>query len=381
MATSLNLEIGLVVGFFGGVWSFFKGFGAYRESRLLQDTPEMPIRSIAMGPVRIHGKARSEHPVSSPISHTPCCFYVVDIMKWKGDEQRGGWTHYGTEADGVRFYLEDSSGRVLVDPRGAEYDIEKTLVREAPSTMASSFAAPGASDTELREYVTRVGPSPERPGPRHNLELERARVALKSLKQPNSPEERLEVDLRRIEILQEALGPQLGSPGEDMRLARAQLELSKHPLGSPEYMEGMNRVLELLAQDQVKDGSGHEPPAQPIPPASEAAAPPTDVPAAELPFVGFPVLAADRYRFVEHCILPDHEYDITGTCAENIEAKDANDRNLIKKGVNEPTYLISGLGRSDVNAMVQWRSHLMIFGGGVLAVVCLMLLLLRFGLF
>ena len=58
-----------------------------------------------------------------------------------------------------------------------------------------------------------------------------------------------------------------------------------------------------------------------------------------------------------------------------------NDRKLIRKGTNEPTYLISGLARPDVNTMLQMRAQLMIFGGGMLAVFCLALLLLRFGLF
>jgi hypothetical protein len=79
--------------------------------------------------------------------------------------------------------------------------------------------------------------------------------------------------------------------------------------------------------------------------------------------------------------LPGHEYDITGTCTENPEAKDANDRNLIRKGTNEPTFLISALAQSQVNTMLQARAYLMIFGGGMLAVFCLAFLFLRFGQF
>ena len=84
MATNIsNLDIGLVVGFFGGIVAFFQGFRAYSKSRLLQDTPETPIRSIAMGFVRIHGKAKSDQLVTSPVTHTPCCYYAVEIVKWE----------------------------------------------------------------------------------------------------------------------------------------------------------------------------------------------------------------------------------------------------------------------------------------------------------
>jgi hypothetical protein len=50
MATNIsNLDFGLALGFFGGIVAFFRGFRTYRESRLLQNTPGTPIRSIAMG--------------------------------------------------------------------------------------------------------------------------------------------------------------------------------------------------------------------------------------------------------------------------------------------------------------------------------------------
>ena len=147
MATVIsNLDIGLVVGFFGGIGSFLKGFRAYREYLLLQGTPRTPIRALAMGFVRVHGKARSDQLVKSPISHTPCCYYTVEIEKWETREDSGTWSHYGVEAEGVWFYLEDSTGRVLVNPHGAEYELEMTGTREVGSATASSFAVEGVSD-------------------------------------------------------------------------------------------------------------------------------------------------------------------------------------------------------------------------------------------
>ena len=65
----------------------------------------------------------------------------------------------------------------------------------------------------------------------------------------------------------------------------------------------------------------------------------------------------------------------------NPEAKDANDRNLIRKGAHETTFLISALARSDVNTILQFRAYSTIFGGGALTVCCLVILLLRLGQF
>ncbi len=44
-----NFEFWVTVGFASGIYSFFKGFRVYRQYRVLEDTPEIPIRSIPMG--------------------------------------------------------------------------------------------------------------------------------------------------------------------------------------------------------------------------------------------------------------------------------------------------------------------------------------------
>jgi hypothetical protein len=381
MATNIsNLDIGLLVGSLGGVGSFFRGFRTYREYLRVQGTPVMPIRSIAMGLVRVHGKPTSEQPVSSPISHTPCCFFQVHIEKWKDEGDNGTWLHYGAEADGARFYLEDGSGRVLVDARGAEYDLESTCVREVSSARPSVVVPRDASDAELLSYVTRVGPSAEAPGTRHFLEGERAMLATsKYLKHPTTPDELFQEmvgpQVARIRQQYEDEAPHSDPLEEELRLA--QIDLYKHPFWSPEYTEGRKRVVKLQAQVKKVGRKIETPPPVPPPP------PPQQTPAAEeiVASVDGALPAGGRYRFTECCILPDHEYDITGTCGENPEAKDVNDRNLIRKGPNDPTYLISGLAQPDVNIMLKMRAQLMIVGGGMLAVFCLGLLLLRFGLF
>ena len=62
-----NLDRGAAVGVVAGLRWFSKGFRVYREHLVLADTPEIPIRSVAMGLVEIHGKARgpADHAESS----------------------------------------------------------------------------------------------------------------------------------------------------------------------------------------------------------------------------------------------------------------------------------------------------------------------------
>ena len=74
-----------------GLWSFFKGFRVMREYKVLEDTPRIPIRSVPMGFVHIRGKAESGEVLASPVSHTPCCFYKVEIDEWKSEGRSKTW--------------------------------------------------------------------------------------------------------------------------------------------------------------------------------------------------------------------------------------------------------------------------------------------------
>ena len=105
-----NIDVALAFGIVGGLVWFVKGFRIYREYRVLADTPETPIRSIAMGLVEVHGKANAEQTIPSPVTHTPCCHYKVDIERWIRDKDGGHWSHAATDAQGVQFYLEDATG-------------------------------------------------------------------------------------------------------------------------------------------------------------------------------------------------------------------------------------------------------------------------------
>lgn len=379
-----KLEMALVFGLGAGIVTFFKGFRTYREYRVLEDTPEIPIRSIPMGLVRIHGRAKGEERVASPVTHTPCFFYRVDIERWKSDRDGGSWSHFRTDLDGVKFYLEDASGHVLVDARNAECDLEQSCRHEVNGTSASSLAAgsvaagPGvATDAELLSYVSRVstanilgfvGRRIEAVGPLADPNKEQVRHALADAFtypfEGKGFEELMAVQLPMIRQQLEAKGPLPDPEHEKARLAA--LEAMRHPVGSPEFGEAMRQV----AAVQVTS-SGH--------PIESFVATMQGIQQHGLGGINFSG-ASGRYRFTEFCILPDHDYDITGTCMENAACRDAHDRNLITKGQNEPTFLISSKSQQALDSSLRNRAALMIFGGAGLSIVCLALLLAKLGL-
>ena len=52
------------------------------------------------------------------------------------------------------------------------------------------------------------------------------------------------------------------------------------------------------------------------------------------------IVASVEGLLIERCVLPCHEYDITGTCSENPVARDETERTVIRKGTNEPTFIV-----------------------------------------
>jgi hypothetical protein len=78
----------LMMGFGSGLYWFFDGFRVYREYRVLADMPESRISSLAMGMVEIHGTTTGDKTLTSPLSHTPCFLYKVEIERWETDHGR-----------------------------------------------------------------------------------------------------------------------------------------------------------------------------------------------------------------------------------------------------------------------------------------------------
>ena len=272
---STKLDVWLALGFGAGLYYFYQGFRTYREYRVLMDTPEIPIRSVAMGLVEIHGKATGIPPIPSPVTQTPCYFYNVDIEHWVTDKNGGHWSHLVTDADGPRFYVADATGKVLVDAHKAEYDLLQTARVETRGSFGSG----------LGRLLSGIGNS---------------------------------------------TGTAVNS--------------------------GVRSDLAEYASEAVARRKGPG-------------------------LFGLGTGAGERYRLTEHLVIPEHWYDITGTCVENPEPQDEHDRNLIVKGTNEPTFLITWRSEKEIRRTLRNRAAQRIFGGAILAVVCLGIFLAKHGAF
>jgi hypothetical protein len=350
----------LALGFGWGIYTFFKGFREFRKYRVVADTPQIPIRSVPMGLVQIRGQAKGEERVTSPVSQT---------------ESKGGghWEHFRTDLDGVKFYLADATGHVKVDARNAELDLPQAARRELGHSMVSTSATEaGASDDELRRYVSKAGAhwfgglvqsGLQRVGPLSDPTKEEKRQMLVNAFQatPGTPEfmqKMLPLFAPMMKQRLDTLGPQADPQHEQAR--QAALQAFNHPPGSPEFLAAIQGAAAM---------SGEHP--EGIERFQKFLQPGNDL-ALFQP-------ASGRFRLTEFCLVPEGTYDITGTCMENAEPKDEHDRNLIGKGQHEPTFLISSKTEKQLESSLRWRAVGKIFGGAALALGCVAIFLAKIG--
>ena len=377
--SSDNSEGYAVVGFFFGLYMFYKGFRQFRNYLLIADTPEIPIRSIPMGFAQIHGKADGKKTILSPISHTPCVVYKVLIQRWEArshDEDDGYWVDHCTDLDGVGFYLTDETGKVLVDAQGAELEVPETASCEV-GKGSNPQTGVAATQQELLQYVTRAesrwaGNMFEHglryPGQHVGSDTEQKHQNLKDLIQnpPGTPEFLrgvMTVMGPRMQRHLEKMGPQSDPKKEEAR--QTMLQAFQHPPGSPEYLEGVRRAEEMAG----KPGANAH---------YHALTKALAVNTATTP--GQNTEASGRYSFTEYCLVPGVTYSISGTCVENPHPQDANDHNMMAKGSTEKEFVISTKAVKPLETGMRKRAMHMILVGTGLAIACAAILLFDFGL-
>jgi len=119
-----------IVGLCAGIYLFVHGFILLQRRRLILDTPVSKIRSASLGMVEVSGLATGPYSVVAPITARPCYYYRTLVWEWKQRGRSKGWVKVAGECFHVPFFLDDNTGRVLIDPRGAELDIHKDFEQE-----------------------------------------------------------------------------------------------------------------------------------------------------------------------------------------------------------------------------------------------------------
>jgi len=132
-----NILIPLMI-FLLGFMIFFNGFKRLQTKKLLENTPMSTVRGLAMGLVKLTGKAVKTRPLRSPFNQIGCAFYRYTIERF----DRNNW-EVVVKGDSTYcpFWLDDGTGKLMVFPRGAEllmpvdYEYETQLGEPLPYNL------------------------------------------------------------------------------------------------------------------------------------------------------------------------------------------------------------------------------------------------------
>lgn len=147
-----------VIGFFVGIYLFFQGFRLLQRRRLILDTPVSKVRSASLGMVELSGLAAGPYTIDAPITERDCFYYRTVAWEWKQRGRSKQWVKVAAESMHVPFFLDDNTGKVMVDPRGAELDLHRdfqqefcdsffSTKQEAPPNVFAFLARHGVSTT------------------------------------------------------------------------------------------------------------------------------------------------------------------------------------------------------------------------------------------
>ncbi len=329
----------------GGLYFFFVGFRLLARKRLLLATPTSKIRSAAMGLVEVSGMAAGPYTMPAPITGKPCFLYHTTVWQQRTDKQKE-WEKIADETLHLPFFIDDSTGQLLIEPLGADLDLR----REYREEFDTSFFSSGLNNVP----------------PRVSVFLARHYIA---------PSRSLRVEERLIKP-EDALfiaGTLTENPGVQVRPLRgdsppnSSLNFRTRSAPSPEVIQLSSGPLPTSTRDmsqQAKIAAALNRAGITRPEAWSAAGVPYQSVAVEdtLPLAG--MQQNPRAAGIS-----------TNTENSNSTDFDLSPPVVLMKGENDPTFVISFHSQKEFVVALAWKSAAMIWGGAAITLLGVYMLL------
>ena len=142
------------IGFCAGIGLFVYGFRLLQRRRLILDTPFSKIRSASMGMVEISGLASGPYTMLAPVTARPCYYYRTLVWEWKQSGKNKQWVKVAGESMHIPFFVNDNTGRMLIDPRGADLDLHRDFEGEFSDSF---FTTKDPAPDNIRTFLARHG--------------------------------------------------------------------------------------------------------------------------------------------------------------------------------------------------------------------------------
>ena len=357
--TALLLWCG--IGFCAGIGLFFYGFQLLQRRRLILDTPFSKIRSASMGMVEISGLAVGPYTMVAPITARQCYYYRTLVWEYKQSGKNKQWVKVAGECMHVPFFVDDNTGRVLVDPRGADLDLHCDFEEQfcdsffttkdpVPSNVRSFLGRHGIvtnNKIKVQEFCIKPKNSLFILGTlNENLGLEVSPQPVQDNEASSLSIGSISLSLRRrdgdrnINFATNGLATQSHNPSTQyIRLS------SENGRAQSWEMSQQQKIAAALLKAGISN------------PAAWATA--------GMPAAG-PTTPAVQ-------VLADPATTVSSDEAAKSNAFDPHPPVVLMKGTNNKTFLISWRSQKEVARSLGWKCTLMIWGGPALALLCLYL--------
>ena len=340
-----NLLIFAAVGMVLGVYWFYKGFRLLQRKRLILNTPASRIRSASMGLVEISGLATGPHVIASPLKQAECYYYRSIAWQLKQQGKNTQWVKVAEETLHVPFYVDDNTGKVLVDPRGAEMDLHCDLSEQYhKSILFDGPSMPGSVANFLMKYG--VDPDKRIKIEEYCIKPKNFLFVLGTLSQNPGLDAGIRptwaVDPNQKPAPRPAAAP---APVEDTSMAQQVIRLSTQSGGvAVAEMTQQQKIAAALMKAGITNPAAWSVALQPDPAAAVQ---------------------------VHSATVVEHQ---TGA----LENFDLHPPVVLMQGANQPAFFISWRSQRAVVKSLGWKSSLMIWGGPVLALLSVYFLLAYF---
>jgi hypothetical protein len=358
------------LGICAGIYLFVQGFRLLQRRQLILNTPASKIRSASMGMVELSGLAVGPYTVVAPITARPCYCYRTFVWEWRRSGKSKQWVKVAAECMHVPFFLDDNTGKVLVDPLGADLDLHQDFQQEFCDGF---FTTKEEAPPNVRAFLSRHGIST----------TNKIKVEESCIKPKNA--------LFLLGTLDENHGLEItDQPIHDDHSTSL---IAGNPLSFSLNTEAVRTALSPVTGGgngfsgfSLSGGLQHDPAYDPIydkaistartnrPAPDPAATKPADPAAvsAALLKAGISSPAA----FAAARVAPAATATSTGSApAATLDGFDQHPPVVLMKGKNNPTFLISWRSQRDLARSLGWKCTLMIWGGPALALLSLYLLL------
>jgi hypothetical protein len=130
-------------GIIAGLYLFVRGFQLLQRKRWVEDTPITKISAAALGPLKVLGKACGPYTLLSPLAQADCYYYRAAAWNARNEENEDELEQRAVETIFTPLFVQDETGRLMIDPRGAQLDLpneyEETIEGESMSECARRF--------------------------------------------------------------------------------------------------------------------------------------------------------------------------------------------------------------------------------------------------